>query len=147
MSAHVGAVKGPHSNSPHVACDVWCSMAGVELRAFNSDADAGQSTRDGVMRTLDPLAARNLAALLVRGAEESERMRARAMPMEVDLDGHVDARGVKYLGKALRQPDGLYICLADVNGCLCRVEVRITPSDETQPPVNQDTLSKGSSAP
>lgn len=48
------------------------------------------------------------------------------LPVEIDLDGHVDRKGVRYIGKAARQPDGLYICLADVAGCLCRVEVRIS---------------------
>ena len=77
MSAFIGSVKGPHHNSPHDAADVWCSPRGVELRAFTGDSDAGKSTRDGVHREFDPIAARNLAALLVRASEEVERMRAR----------------------------------------------------------------------
>jgi len=44
----------------------------------------------------------------------------------IDLDGYVDARGVRYVGKAMRQPDGKYIGLADVDGCLCRVELVLT---------------------
>lgn len=47
---------------------------------------------------------------------------------EIDLDGHVDAKGVRYIGKAARQPDGTWRCLADVAGCLCIVELRVRPS-------------------
>lgn len=46
-------------------------------------------------------------------------------PEEVDVDGFVDAKGIKYIGKALKQPDGKWICIADVYGALCRVEVTI----------------------
>ena len=49
------------------------------------------------------------------------------LPEEVDLDGLIDARGVRFLGRALKLPTGLYTCLAAVDGCLCRVEVRIAP--------------------
>lgn len=45
---------------------------------------------------------------------------------ELSLDGYVDARGIRYVGKATRQPNGKYACLADVNGSLCRVEVTLT---------------------
>lgn len=44
---------------------------------------------------------------------------------EVDLDGHVDLKGVEYIGKARRQPDGTWQCLANVDGCLCIVQVKI----------------------
>lgn len=46
---------------------------------------------------------------------------------EIDLDGHVDGKGVRYIGKANRHPDGTWRCLADVGGALCLVEVRIRP--------------------
>lgn len=80
MSVFIGGVRGPNHNSPNDAADVWCSRSGVELRAFASNLDASKSERDGVQRTFDPVAARNLAALLVRGAEEAERMRTRPEP-------------------------------------------------------------------
>jgi hypothetical protein len=44
----------------------------------------------------------------------------------IDLDGHVDAKGIRYIGHATRQHDGKYVCLAIVGGALCRVEVTIT---------------------
>ncbi len=47
-------------------------------------------------------------------------------PGTVDLDGHVDRRGVRYIGKARRGANGLYTCLADVEGCLCWVEMSLT---------------------
>jgi|GEM_PF-2575844 len=75
MSVRIGGARGPSSNSPHDAADVWCSRSGVDLRVFNNDSDAGRSDREGVQRTLDPVAARNLAALLVRASDEAERMR------------------------------------------------------------------------
>ncbi|HVJ92313.1 MAG TPA: hypothetical protein VM580_21080 [Labilithrix sp.] len=50
-------------------------------------------------------------------------------PDEIDLDGMIDPKsneGIRYVGKAKRMVDGSYLCLADVGGALCRVEVRIT---------------------
>jgi hypothetical protein len=52
------------------------------------------------------------------------------MPNEINLDGRIDAKGVKFIGKATRQDNGMYRCLADVGGCLCIVECRIIPKDE-----------------
>lgn len=48
------------------------------------------------------------------------------LPNEVDLDGHIDAKGIQYIGKASRQPDGTWLCLANVGGALCRVEVKLS---------------------
>lgn len=48
---------------------------------------------------------------------------------EINLDGYVDSKGIRYLGVARRQPDGKWLCLADVAGTLCRVEVTITPEE------------------
>jgi hypothetical protein len=69
MSAFIGNVKGPRHNSPSTAAEVWCSPGSVELTVVG-DSD--------VRRSLDPIAARNLAALLVRASEEADRMSARA---------------------------------------------------------------------
>ena len=44
---------------------------------------------------------------------------------EIDLDGHVDTKGVQYVGKATKQADGTWRCLAVVGVALCVVEVRI----------------------
>lgn len=49
---------------------------------------------------------------------------------EIDVDGLVDAKGVRYLGKAVKMPNGMYQCLADVDGALCRVECRIVDQAE-----------------
>ena len=76
MSALIGSVKGPHHNSPHDAAKVWCSLGGVEIWLFVGSGS--EPTTVGAVRTLDPIAARNLAALLVRASEEVERMRARS---------------------------------------------------------------------
>jgi hypothetical protein len=84
MSVRIGGVRGPSSNSPNDTADVWCSRSGVEVRVFNSDLDAKLSERQGVTRTLDPVAARNFAALLVRASDEVERMRAASKTTEGD---------------------------------------------------------------
>lgn len=48
-------------------------------------------------------------------------------PNVVDVDGYVEEKtGIRYLGKARKQPDGKYRCLADVGGALAWVEVTIT---------------------
>jgi hypothetical protein len=49
---------------------------------------------------------------------------------EIDVDGCVDAKGVKFIGKAKRWPDGTWRSLADVNGCLCIVECTVTFLEE-----------------
>jgi hypothetical protein len=54
------------------------------------------------------------------------------LPDEVDVDGLIDALGVKYLGVATRSSGDLYTCLANVDGCLCQVEVRITPAPKRE---------------
>jgi hypothetical protein len=45
---------------------------------------------------------------------------------EFDLDGHIDAKGIQYVGKAVRMDDGKWLCLARIGSCLCRVEVSLT---------------------
>jgi hypothetical protein len=45
-------------------------------------------------------------------------------PKEVDVDGMI-SKGVVFIGKALQQFDGTYRSLADVDGCLAIVELRI----------------------
>ena len=69
MSVFIGDVLGPHHNSPNVAVGVWCSPSQVELNVHASGGD-----KFVMSRNLDPIAARNLAALLVRASEEAERM-------------------------------------------------------------------------
>lgn len=55
-----------------------------------------------------------------------QRVEYEPTPSIVDLDGHVDRRGFRYLGPARRQPNGRYVVLAAVEGCLCWVEVTLT---------------------
>ena len=45
---------------------------------------------------------------------------------EIDVQGMVNKKGVKFIGKAKRHENGTWTCLADVGGALCVVEVRIT---------------------
>jgi len=45
--------------------------------------------------------------------------------IELNLDNMIDEKGVRYIGSAMRRPSGQWVCLADVNGCLCLVEVKL----------------------
>lgn len=74
MSAYIGNVRGPDHNSPETAADVWCSPGRVELRVLE---DGLAIIAKSSTTTFDPIAARNLAALLVRASEEAERMQER----------------------------------------------------------------------
>ena len=48
----------------------------------------------------------------------------------INVDGMTDeGRGIQYWGKATKQPDGTWQCLANVQGALCRVEVEIVPKE------------------
>jgi hypothetical protein len=46
---------------------------------------------------------------------------------ELDVDGTEVKEGVILMGKATRQPDGTWRCLANVFGSLCVVEISIKP--------------------
>jgi hypothetical protein len=55
------------------------------------------------------------------------------IPHEVDIDGKLDyrydgsnGRYIKYIGKATLQENGMFKVLADINGSLCVVEVKLT---------------------
>lgn len=52
-------------------------------------------------------------------------------PVELDVDGMEDSRGVRFFGKASLQPNGKWRCLADVWGNLCIVEATVTFGDVT----------------
>jgi hypothetical protein len=78
MSAFIGSARGPRHNSPYDAAEVWCSPRAVELSLFSGNGS--EPTEDGVSRSLDPIAARNLAALLIRAAAEAERMAGEPHP-------------------------------------------------------------------
>ena len=51
------------------------------------------------------------------------------LPKEMNVDGMIDRGGrIRFLGKATRQPDGTWRCLAEVEGTFCVVEVRMRTS-------------------
>lgn len=54
-------------------------------------------------------------------------MTFKEFPHQVDVDGLCDARhpSVRYIGKATLQENGKFICLADMLGMLCVVEVNL----------------------
>jgi hypothetical protein len=52
---------------------------------------------------------------------------------KVNLDGHVDEKGVEFIGWARRQEDGTYRCLANIHNNLCLVEVKLIPLEEEKP--------------
>jgi hypothetical protein len=51
------------------------------------------------------------------------------LPERVSVDGLKDSKrpSIEYWGVATRQANGRYICLANVDGLLCQVEVTISP--------------------
>jgi hypothetical protein len=53
------------------------------------------------------------------------------LPTEIYVDGLLERNGIRYLGTARQQRDGRWVALADVEGCLCWVEVKVT-FDETR---------------
>lgn len=61
------------------------------------------------------------------------------IPDEIDVDGRVDAKGVRFIGKAKRQPDGTWRALADVGGALCLVEVNVSIAN---PDSDLDTMDR-----
>ncbi len=55
---------------------------------------------------------------------------------EIDVNGLFDdATGISYIGQATKTFDGRWLCLANVGGALCRVELTVKPSVH----VNTDT--------
>lgn len=86
VSALIGKVKGPDHNSPNDAAEVWCSPSQVELTVYKGADSLSGLIMDGVSRNLDPIAARNLAALLVRASEEAERMAVARMSGHINFD-------------------------------------------------------------
>lgn len=89
MSEFIGDVMGPFNNSPHKAASVHCTPGRVELTLLT----VTPSGQPWIMRDLNPIAARSLAALLVRASEEAERMRSDPdglAPGPLPLRGHVE---------------------------------------------------------
>ena len=54
---------------------------------------------------------------------------ANADATEIDVDGFFDeSTGISYIGKAMKTFDDRWLCLANIGGALCRVELSIRPS-------------------
>ena len=52
-------------------------------------------------------------------------------PKEIDVDGIKDPNyEITYIGKATQMDDGTWRCLANVEGALCLVEVKISKDDK-----------------
>lgn len=65
-------------------------------------------------------------------SELREQLSKYAFPEVVDVNGIIDDKtGHEYIGNAYRQPDGMYRCLANVNGTLARVEVSLRKMDRS----------------
>lgn len=48
---------------------------------------------------------------------------------EIDVDDLVDeSTGIRYIGKATKTFGDRWLCLADVGGALCRVELTVRPT-------------------
>lgn len=78
-----------------------------------------------VKRRMEELERKNAAGDLALPEDEVDP--ENTTPLEYfDVDGYVDTHGIRYLGKAMKNKDGAWHCLADVGGSLCIVEVKIT---------------------
>lgn len=54
---------------------------------------------------------------------------ADANTTEIDVDGLFDeSTGICYIGKATKTFDDRWLCLANIGGALCRVELTIRPA-------------------
>lgn len=54
---------------------------------------------------------------------------ADANATEIDVDGLVDeSTGIRYIGKATKIFGDRWLCLANVGGALCRVELTVKPT-------------------
>jgi len=77
---------------------------------------------------------KNLQAQVRRLQVESNALASRVQALfvghvaEVDVDGYVDKENsaICYIGKARKQENGTWRALANVDGCLCIVECRVT---------------------
>ena len=80
MSVRIGGVHYPNANGPE-AGTVSASVGGVEVilsAPIEYEFPNGDRTKKpATLHNLSPIAARNLAALLVRASDECERMRDR----------------------------------------------------------------------
>ena len=68
MSAKIGDLFTTHNGSNSKIGEVWASRGGVELHLTEGATIMHRAP-------MDPIAARNAAAVLVRASEEVERMR------------------------------------------------------------------------
>jgi hypothetical protein len=76
---------------------------------------------------------------------------ANADATEIDVDGVFDeTTGIRYIGKATKTFDGSWLCLANIGGALCRVELRVAPTihvgsdpgDEDDRPAKESQLAR-----
>jgi len=102
-------------------------IVALASRVCRELTDCDGDARDAALRKIKALALAGSGPIQQPAAESlSEEARKAVLTGEVDLDGYVDLRGVEYIGKAARQPDGTWRCLAKVGDALCIVEAKIT---------------------
>lgn len=101
------------------------SRGSKALAGGGSDASAVRAIATKALGKIEALG-RAITDPAVAAEPLSEEAQKAILSGEVDLDGHVDLRGVEYIGNASRQPDGTWRCLAKVGTALCVVECRIT---------------------
>ena len=99
-------------------------LEGYLFQFYDRMGRTHESKRANVVREM----VRMVNALNATRATGLQRRRGSRMnDAEVDVDGYVDeSRSITYYGKAKRQPNGKYACLAEVGGKFCRVEVTIS---------------------
>ncbi len=133
----------PATGNTNEANNVRMKGAARQLRAAMAKIDDLQAllTRIGIGVSPDLIHERNMNALGYKspvGTAGTTGDDVDPTPGEVNLDGRRDHKdyGIRYLGKAIKQPSGEYHVLADVHGSLCRVAVTIVfavgPSSEVR---------------
>ena len=68
------------------------------------------------------------ACLMTSGTDiaETKQLEFVLYPEKLDVDGRMDCGGaVRFLGEAWRENDGQWRAIADVNGALCLVAIKV----------------------
>ncbi len=122
----VGPKKLAEQKGPKRMAEFVASLLPMFLRqGIEHDCSMTDARRAGIKKYI-----KDSRPEITMSAEEL----AEGMPREIDIDGLLDERtGIEYVGKALRQEGGKYVCLAKVplhgEDSLCRVEVSIRLKD------------------
>lgn len=120
LCALCGNKRCPHASNHFLPC-ANSNEPGQEGSVYQAQVDGGVTPLAEPTVTVSPgLVSPRLHPVVMLDASN-------LTPDEINVDGlHALGGGVTYLGKAKRQADGSYYCLANVQGALCRVQIKLT---------------------